>query len=65
MGSLLEGQMVKSEESAANQLVGAAVELFMGGTLGSQMEVDTVVGLALGTVEGIVLVASEQWLEWQ
>jgi hypothetical protein len=29
------------------------------------MGVDAVVGAALGTLAGIVLVASEWWLEWQ
>ncbi len=62
---MLEWQAVKSEEFVANQLVGAAVGLFMGETKGSQMGVGAVVGLALGTVAGIMLVALEQWLEWQ
>ncbi len=57
--------MVKAEESAENQLVGAAVRLFMGRTKGSQMGVGAVAGSALGTVASVVLVASEQWLEWQ
>ena len=65
MGSLLEWQAVKPEESAANQLVEAEVGLFVGKTKGSQMGVGVVVALALGTVAGVVLVASEQWLEWQ
>ncbi len=52
--------MDKSEESAANCLVGAAVGLFMGGTKGSQMGVGTVIGLELRMFAGIVLVASER-----
>ncbi len=32
---------------------------------GSQMGVGAVVGLALGTVAGVVLVALEWWLKWQ
>ncbi len=44
MGSLLEQQAVKSEESVANQLVGALVGLFVGRTKGSQMGVGAVVG---------------------
>ncbi len=45
-----------------NQLVGAAVGLFVDGTKGSQMGVGVVVGLALGTVLGIMLVAlSGNW----
>jgi hypothetical protein len=65
VGSLLECQADKSEESAANCMVGVAVGLFVGGTKGSQMRVGMMVGLALGTVAGVVLVALERWLECQ
>jgi hypothetical protein len=49
--------------SVANQLVGAAVRLFVGRTQGSQMGVGAVVGSALGKVAGVVLVALERWLD--
>jgi hypothetical protein len=65
MGSLLECQADKSEESAANCMIGAAVWLFVGKTKGSQLGVGVVVGPALGLVTGVMLVALEQWLEWQ
>jgi hypothetical protein len=55
--SFLECQADKSEESAANCLVGAAVWLFVGGTKGSQMGVVAVDVLALGTVVGVMVVA--------
>ncbi len=65
MGSLLEWQAVKPEESAANQLVEAEVGLFVGKTKGSQMGVGAVVVSALGTFTGVMLVTLEWWLEWQ
>ncbi len=65
MESSWERQADKPEESAVNHVVGAAVRLFVGGTKGSQLGVGTVIGMALGLVAGFVLVASEQWLEWQ
>jgi hypothetical protein len=46
-------------------VVEAVVRMFAGETKGSQLAVGAVVGTALGLVAGIMLVASEQWLEWQ
>ncbi len=65
MESLWECQADKPEESAANHVVEAAVRLFVGGTKGSQLGVGAVLGMALGLVAGVMLVASERWLEWQ
>jgi hypothetical protein len=56
-GSLLECQVDKSEESVANCVVGATVELFVGGTKGSQLGVGAVVGPALGLVADVMLMA--------
>ncbi len=58
MGLLREHQADKSEESAANHVVGAAVGLSVGGTKGSQLGVSVVVGTALGLVTGFMLVAN-------
>ncbi len=44
MRSLLECHADKSEQSAANHLVGATVRLFVGGTKVSLMGVGVVVG---------------------
>jgi hypothetical protein len=60
-----ECQADKLEESAANGMVGAVVGLFVGRTKGSHLGVGAVVSTALGLVAGVLLVASEQWLEWQ
>ncbi len=65
MGSLLEHQADKSEESVENRVVGTVVGLLLGRTKGSQLGVGAVVSPALGLAAGIVLVASKQWLEWQ
>jgi hypothetical protein len=57
VGSLWECQADKSEESAANRVVGVAVGLLVGGTKGSQLGVVAVLGTAKGLVAGLVLVA--------
>ncbi len=65
MGSLLKCQADKSEDSAANCMVGATVGLFMGGTKGSQLGVGAVFCSALGLVASVVSMALEWWLDWQ